>query len=241
MDEADNCEGLLRKALAVQDVPDDFDPNKVPQTGEEYLHYVMYEARQCKEWVTASIDKGKLRQKQPLFIEEPTGFISAPSEMLPSLQWQQKTVSDFSAFRLHIQKLKLDNPIESAPAFNGESDQWLKKCSTAPKLTDVLCLNQRNLCKILNFHLEWLENINNGETIAHEMGAWLYAILACLDTPLMPDTCANMREMARKCSQIRAALPTHATVTEYKPLNLFICIIARYFKNFDLVDDVHEI
>lgn len=161
--------------------------------------------------------------------------------MLPSLQWQQKTVADFSAFRIHIQKIKLDNPIDNPPAFNGESDQWLKKCSAVPKLTDILCLSQRNLCKILNFHLEWLDNIMNGETIAHEMGVWLYAILACLETPLMPETCADLREMARKCSQIRAALPTHATAEDYKPLNLFICIIARYFKNFDLIDNVHEI
>lgn len=33
MDDIDNCEGLLRKALAVEDIAEDFDPNKVPQTG----------------------------------------------------------------------------------------------------------------------------------------------------------------------------------------------------------------
>lgn len=30
----------------------------------------MYEARQCKEWVTASIDKGKIRGQQLSIIEE---------------------------------------------------------------------------------------------------------------------------------------------------------------------------
>lgn len=37
--------------------------------GEEYLQLVMYEARQCDEWVTADIDTSKFSKYQTFKVE----------------------------------------------------------------------------------------------------------------------------------------------------------------------------
>lgn len=70
MSQDDNCEGILRKAIGVEDFPKDYDPTKMPQTGEEYLHYVMYEAKQCQEWIKADIDEEKLDQEKKAIVYE---------------------------------------------------------------------------------------------------------------------------------------------------------------------------
>lgn len=37
-------------------------------------------------------------------------------------------------------------------------------------------------------------------------GYWFYALLVCLDKPLIPDACSLLRDLARACSRLRASL-----------------------------------
>lgn len=78
--------GILKKALDVE-IPDDFDPTKVPQNGqytfqaecpiftyftvlgEEYIQLVMYEAQHCDEWIKADIDTSKFSKNQTFKVE----------------------------------------------------------------------------------------------------------------------------------------------------------------------------
>lgn len=59
---SDEEDGILKKALHAE-LPEDFDPSKVPTNGEEYLHHVIYERKHCKKWVTVDIDRSKLKKK----------------------------------------------------------------------------------------------------------------------------------------------------------------------------------
>lgn len=67
------------------------------------------------------------------------------------------------------------------------------------------------------------------------IGTWLYAVFALLEIPLNPSYCHTLREFARKCIVMRSRLADdqHELAA---PLNLFICIVARYFNQLDLAD-----
>ncbi|KAJ8952787.1 hypothetical protein NQ318_008104 [Aromia moschata] len=68
---SEDYEGLLKKALDVE-LPHNFDPNSVPQNGEEYLHHVIYERRKCKKLVAVDIDRNQFKHKQTFHVFENT-------------------------------------------------------------------------------------------------------------------------------------------------------------------------
>lgn len=68
------------------------------------------------------------------------------------------------------------------------------------------------------------------------LGTWIYAILVLLEKPLNPSFCYSLREFAKKCLNIRANLSENASKQIYTPLNLFVCIIARFYQQLDLAD-----
>lgn len=37
-------------------------------------------------------------------------------------------------------------------------------------------------------------------------GRWLYALLACLEKPLLPEAHSSIRQLARRCAQLRSTL-----------------------------------
>ncbi|KAM7156434.1 gem-associated protein 2 isoform 4-T5 [Molossus nigricans] len=67
-------------------------------------------------------------------------------------------------------------------------------------------------------------------------GRWLYALLACLEKPLLPEAHSLIRQLARRCSEVR--LLVNSKDDERVPaLNLLICLVSRYFDQRDLADE----
>ena len=71
-------------------------------------------------------------------------------------------------------------------------------------------------------------------------GPWIYAVLTRLEKPLTPDVGSKLRDLALECSFIREYLAQQRTedVTDggIATMNLFICLVSRYFDQTDLVD-----
>uniref|UniRef100_A0A2R9CRR1 Gem-associated protein 2 n=1 Tax=Pan paniscus TaxID=9597 RepID=A0A2R9CRR1_PANPA len=68
------------------------------------------------------------------------------------------------------------------------------------------------------------------------IGRWLYALLACLEKPLLPEAHSLIRQLARRCSEVR--LLVDSKDDERVPaLNLLICLVSRYFDQRDLADE----
>lgn len=63
----------------------------------------------------------------------------------------------------------------------------------------------------------------------------MYALLVKLEKPLKPEMGSLIRNLARICSTIRSKLasPDDALLSQ---LNLFICLVGRYFDQTDLAD-----
>ncbi|KAL9960934.1 hypothetical protein ACROYT_G034442 [Oculina patagonica] len=102
---------------------------------------------------------------------------------------------------------------------------------TPPLLSVLQQINQATLLQVLEYHVDWLEEIG----FSHNQGRWFYALLVCLEKPLLPETTSLLRTLARLCATLRASLesPYHPLVT---PLNLIITLVSRYFGQSDLAD-----
>ncbi|KAL4222314.1 gem (nuclear organelle) associated protein 2 [Mactra antiquata] len=102
-----------------------------------------------------------------------------------------------------------------------------------PLVSVMVAMDQKTVIKVLEYHLNWFEATGFTE----RQGYWFYALLICLDKPLLPDACSLLRGLARACSRLRASLE-NIEDTRLAPLNLFICLISCYFDQSDLKDDI---
>ncbi|XP_022917760.1 gem-associated protein 2 [Onthophagus taurus] len=221
---------LLRKAVDVE-LPKNFDPTKVPENGTEYLHLVMYEAKRCKQWVTADIDANKIKEPT-LKVDLIDNCEKAPQQMIPSIHWQKEKLKAFTDLRQFLEKHASENPTKY---YNREVIEKIVDADI-PTFEQINTCIQSTKLDILQYILNKLDEVEPGETIKYEHGVWLYAVLATIGKPLSPHTCHCFRELARKCSKIRSKLSANANEDSYTPLNLFICIVSRYFSQLDLAD-----
>ncbi|GAB6029908.1 gem (nuclear organelle) associated protein 2 [Chamberlinius hualienensis] len=101
----------------------------------------------------------------------------------------------------------------------------------SPNLSVVNSMSQPIITKLLEYQIDWFEVMG----YSTELGRWLYALLACLEKPLTPETCSSLRSLARHCTKFRANL-TNPEDEILHALNLFICLVARYFDQVDMAD-----
>ncbi|KDR08042.1 gem-associated protein 2 isoform X2 [Zootermopsis nevadensis] len=236
-------------ALAVGKINGDYDPLIPPATGEEYIQRVVLEASKCEHVLVASVDKSQFKE-QTVNIDI---AIKEPPLVTPSIEWQQCQVADFSSVRQNLARYRsLGNfkPSISLPARRDEAG-WYLLCfgsdtepvesgtssgGVPPLLSILLSMNQPLIHQVLEYHVEWLETRSS---LSVQQGQWLYSLLACLELPLLPETCSLLRTLARDCSRLRASLKSDDPPS-VAPLTLIICLVANYFRQMDLADTVPE-
>lgn len=243
-----NC--FLEPAFIVGEIDENVDLSMPPSTGEEYIKRVAMEARTCADVVVADVDRNRF--KTPTIDIEPlSGCIQAPTPWTgPTLEWQLYQVSDFSNVRMYISRLKDEirtlkrqwKPPKIVLPDIDDEDGWIEACSSdnekgkdeiSPTLTTIFCLNQPMVERMLEYLVEHLENVTE---IGYKLGQWIYALLAVVELPLTPDTCSCLRSLARTCSVMRAKSLETLKVHQIGAINLFICLVARYFRQLDLAD-----
>ncbi|XP_062325638.1 gem-associated protein 2 isoform X2 [Osmerus eperlanus] len=257
-----DVEELMPRLLPVETgESDDFNPNEPPRNPQEYLRQVQLEASLCPDVVVAQIDPKKLRKNKQTVNASVTGCHAAPEGLSPSLGWQRLQISNFSEIRQSINKHRRhwssqsldDNVI--MPKLNDE-EGWKKFClgervylncpppdredsdlgldytkmGFSPFLSIVSRLNQATISAVLEYLINWFEE----REFVPQLGRWLYALLACLEKPLLPESHSLIRQLARRCSEVRASLSVEDE--RLSALNLMICIVARYFEQNDLAD-----
>ncbi|XP_071526695.1 gem-associated protein 2 isoform X1 [Panulirus ornatus] len=247
---------LMSQALPTTKIPDNFDPSFPPASAEEYLQHVVWEARNCQEVVTVNVDRQKL--KKPGNIIKKLVKATAPQGYAPSSETQQELLAAFSKLRSQITNLRTSKQIPPSPVplpRIKDREEWCKLCfgnsfqlallkhssndaakpplveGQQPLLSIVLNIKQRGLQNLLEWHAQWLEVLGFSEA----QGRWFYALLACLEKPLTPESCSQIRDIASMCVQIRSSL-TSSDHPHLPHLNVIICIVARYFNQEDLAD-----
>uniref|UniRef100_A0A3Q1CHM3 Gem-associated protein 2 n=2 Tax=Amphiprion ocellaris TaxID=80972 RepID=A0A3Q1CHM3_AMPOC len=241
---------------------EDLDLSGPPRNPQEYLRQVQLEASLCPEVVVAQIDPKKLKKKQTVNISV-AGCHAAPAGFSPSLSWQQQQVSNFSDVRQSITKNRrhwssqsLDDNV-LMPKLTDE-EGWKRFClgekvylgsssghtdadaepavdyskvGFPPFLSIVSRLNQSTVLMVLEILISWFEE----REFVPQLGRWLYALLACLEKPLLPEAHSSIRQLARRCAQLRSTLDSQED-EKLPALNLLICLVARYFEQNDLAD-----
>lgn len=257
-----DVEDLMPRLLPVESGPktNKVDLNGPPRNPQEYLRQVQLEASMCPDVVVAKIDPKKLTHKQTVNASVSSCHV-APKGFSPSLSWQQKQVSNFSDVRQSITKNRkhwnsqsLDDNVLMPKVTDEEG--WRSFCLGArvcfgssctdripspeldysqvgfpPLLSIVSKLNQSTVLVVLEILISWFEE----RDFAPQLGCWLYALLACLEKPLIPEAHSSIRQLARRCAQLRSTLECQDD-EKLPPLNLLICLVARYFEQSDLAD-----
>lgn len=242
-------ESLKEPAFCVGDIDmNAIDLQQPPTSGEDYIKRVVIEAQQHADVVVAEIDPERLK-KPTIDVEPLAGCIEAPPSLGPTIEWQQQQVLNFSDLRLQISELKIKQPPSK---LKHESQQiqlpnvddrqgWIAFCTkknsdgseaNRPTLKLLLRMNQPLVEHILEYLVELVQTQGK---ISHKLGQWLYSLLVVLELPLNPDACSCLRSLARACSVIRAN-SKKLEEDEVGALNLFICLVARYFRQMDLAD-----
>lgn len=241
---------------------EELDLNGPPRNPREYLRQVQLEASLCPEVVVAQIDPKKLKKKQTVNASV-AGCHAAPVGFSPSLSWQQQQVGNFSDIRQSITKNRkhwssqtLDNNV-LMPKLTDE-EGWKRFClgetvylgtssshtdtdpepaldyskvGFPPFLSIVSRLNQSTVLIVLDILISWFEE----HDFVPQLGRWLYALLACLEKPLLPEAHSSIRQLARRSAQLRSTLESQED-EKLPALNLLICLVARYFEQNDLAD-----
>jgi survival of motor neuron protein-interacting protein 1 len=232
-------------AFVVGELSEDFDPMIPPATGEEYIQRVVLEASKCENVLVASVDESRLRE-QTVNIDVST---KVPPLVTPSIEWQQCQVADFSSVRQNLARCRSSSIFKPSRSLPGRRDEagWYFLCfgndnepvergassgGVLPLLSILLSMNQPLIHQVLEYHVEWLETKSD---LSMQQGRWLYSLLACLELPLLPETCSLLRTLARECSRLRALL-TSIDHPSMAPLTLIICLVANYFRQMDLAD-----
>uniref|UniRef100_A0A8C1GF18 Gem-associated protein 2 n=1 Tax=Cyprinus carpio TaxID=7962 RepID=A0A8C1GF18_CYPCA len=252
-----DVEELMPRLLPVESCDtEEYNSTEPPRNPQEYLRQVQREASLCPDVVVAQIDPKKLK-KQSWLLNCKTCY-----GFSPSLKWQQQQVSKFSEVRQSVNKHSqhwksqfLDDNVVM-PKMEDE-DGWKRFClgenvcldiqlkeddnvnpgldyiktGFPPFLSIVSKLNQSTISAVLEYLINWFEE----RDFVPQLGRWLYALLACLEKPLLPEAHSLIRQLARRCSAVRANLESKDD-ERLSALNLMICIVARYFEQNDLAD-----
>ncbi|KAF1473567.1 Gem-associated protein 2, partial [Pygoscelis adeliae] len=219
------------------------------------------EAARCPDVVVAQIDPKKLRKKQTVNISI-SRCQPAPEGYSPTLKWQQQQVANFSAVRQSLNKHRshwrsqhLDSNVTMPKSEDEEG--WKKFClgervysevdalsdneslgidyikvGFPPLLSIVSRMNQATVTSVLEYLISWFGE----KKFTPELGRWLYALLACLEKPLLPEAHSLIRQLARRCSEVRV-LEENKNEEQISALNLIICLVSRYFDQRDLADE----
>lgn len=134
-----------------------------------------------------------------------------------------------AAKRLLAQQMGLedgDPPVPTAPAA-AAPPKWAGQVNVAPTLTLLLQFDHVLIQRLLATHTDWL----CARDLTLPRAQWLYCLLARLEKPLYQDAAAVVRQLYRRCCELRAALSTEAGTfaQDLAALNVLVCIAGAYF------------
>ncbi|XP_047026200.1 gem-associated protein 2-like isoform X2 [Helicoverpa zea] len=224
---------------------------EIPTNGEEYLLKVIKERAKCATITKCNLDASQTRKKLCNTVKEHK-VPEKPEKLKPTIEWQNIQIADFSDLHMYVVRMAARKKAELPTIFqdtyrdfmqDGEI-QWMQVFeSTEPTLSHVVGLSHGVVETGLDTILSILQRIKPGESIDRRTGLWLHALLTVARHPPQSDDSFLLRNLCRRCAEIRAGLNLDDENARElaTPLNIFICIIAKYFGQHDLGDyELHD-
>jgi len=156
--------------------------------------------------------------------------------VLPKLScpdhWCRFCLGETPLKELRKRRGQQSNRDSNQESISGSEDNPRHDEGNEPLLSIMTRLGQLAVSEILEYHISWLQQLG----FSDRQGKWLYALLACLEKPLLPNAASSLRNLARRCADLRASLPCKED-GRLPALNLIITIVTRYFDQTDLADE----
>ncbi|KAH8242454.1 hypothetical protein KR032_006905 [Drosophila birchii] len=226
------------QALEIREPDANFDPEKPPESGEEYLMHMAYERKRCPAVVTKRSSKIKdcVANNILQMMENPA--LPPFRCLLPTPEWREQQVKSFQAARSQVlivrKELAQNNYDQSAePPLTSDQDKWQEFCrKEQPLLSIILHLTQNDLEQLLEMLSKWLQAEEVDLLQDVWLARWLYATLVCLHLPLEPYVFSTLRYIARSCIHHRNQLKAEEG-PRAAPYNLILTLILDVFAQTD--------
>lgn len=219
---------------------------EIPTNGEEYLLKVVKERAKYATVTKCDLDISEINKKRCNTVNEHASPVR-PELLKPTIEWQNIQIADFSDLHMYVirmaaRKKKLLPSMfeETYKDFLKDGEiQWEKVFeSMEPTLSHVVGLTHNAIETGLETILSTLQQVQPGQSIDRRTGLWLHALLTVTRHPPQSDDSFLLRKICRRCAEIRASIDQNDEKARElaTPLNIFICIIAKYFGQHDLGD-----
>ncbi|KAH8374080.1 hypothetical protein KR200_011766 [Drosophila serrata] len=226
------------QALEIREPDANFDPEKPPESGEEYLMHMAYERKRCPAVVTKRSSKIKdcVGNNTLQIMENPA--LPPFRCLLPTPEWRQQQVKSFQIARSQVlilrKELAQNNYDQGAePPLTSDQEKWQEFCrNQQPLLSTILHLTQNDLEQLLEMLSNWLQAEEVDLLQDVWLARWLYATLVCLHLPLEPYVFSTLRYIARSCIHLRNQLKAEES-QRAAPYNLLLTLILDVFAQTD--------
>jgi len=173
----------------------------------------------------------------------------APEGLSPLEEWRNNMVLLFQNLREMLQEVKKTGDVDlttmKLPHFR-DRNGWKSFCfpkgdfdtqnpsfideKKLPFLNVIFSLDERTVNVLIGYHIDWLIN---GHFSLHRAN-WIYAFLAVLEKPLLPDIACKLRDLIVFCCKERSTIPPHQIDHPLLPsLNILTTIIDKFFGQGD--------
>ena len=114
-----------------------------------------------------------------------------------------------------------------APSPAPAKESWAGQVNSQPTTTLLMQFDHVLIQKLLAMHTDWLA----GRDMSVARGQWLYGLLARLEKPLYQDAAAVVRQLYRRCCELRAGLlgDSATFAQDLATLNVLISLAGTYF------------
>ncbi|CAG8556443.1 3615_t:CDS:2 [Paraglomus occultum] len=218
-----------------------------PANGEEYLRLVNEEAnkipavkiapspanKQSDDKIAGWVKRGWAEMKK----EENT-----VDKLMPNKEWEIKFLDGFEGMRQKLRRWidkQASNINQAAETLempkHRNKTAWYKFCygsaGTVPTLSIISKVDQQTTLSLISYHTEWLSD----NEISKAQSQWIFALLLRVDKLLTPNQTSLLRELCRKCIDIRKNLSARdMDDINFASANIIISIIRGIFGQKDL-------
>jgi len=241
-------------ALPVPDGDPDWEIES-PQTAEEYLKRVRWEAAHCEQITRSDIDATQFDERRTQYVPRVRSVADAPLFCQPTTTWIIQTLKDFHKLRKHFESLSQEEdeelPIGVPILVNHRQlnenanvvENGLQSIENgiSPDMERIAALDQVDALQLVKTHIGGFLKLRKLEEVTDIRCYWLYALLTRIHRPLHDTTAAAVRSLFKHCTHFRARcahLMTSGSEQELTPvdvtsvlprINLLYAISGVYF------------
>lgn len=191
---------------------------------------------------TAKASSRPLSSSQPDFDE----CLQPPPGLEVDAEWADNFMATFADVRQSLRRWaaragRNPHPVAHRLPALKDTQAWQRLCGWdaapgrgRPEMSLLLALQPVDVQTLVQYHAEWLEaawELDGRDVLRGMRGAWLFALLARLDADMLADTAAQLRQIFRVLTRVRARHSRGEAASESAAqTSMLILVIARYFR-----------